>query len=132
MSKGSLTETEYARQRGAFRLSLSSSEQPVCLIVNVDGADVDIVVRDLAAGGARLDCTRVFDKFYEGQLIGPAVLFLHDDGMPVVYPVVKWKRWPLMGVQFMEIDNQARETIYRFLFKLERKIQQQQTDNDSV
>jgi hypothetical protein len=118
------TETDDSKQRSAFRLSMNANE-PVYLLLSIDGVDVDPVVDELGAGGARLLCSKHFDKFYEGQLIGPAVLVLQDEGMPVVYPVVKWKSWPLVGVQFMEIEEAEREMIFRFLFKLERKLMQQ-------
>jgi len=90
----------------------------------MDGVDIDPIVDELGAGGARLVCSKHFDRFYEGQLVGPAVLVLKDIGMPVVYPVVKWKNWPIVGVEFMEIGDRDREMIFRFLFNLERKLLQ--------
>ena len=106
-------------------MSMMASD-PVYLLLSMDGVDIDPVVDELAAGGARLLCSKHYDKFYEGQLIGPAVLVLQDEGMPVVYPVVKWKSWPVVGVQFMQIEEAEREMIFRFLFKLERKMMQLQ------
>jgi len=125
MSHRNQTDEEYGKQRKAFRLSMMASD-PVYLLLSMDGVDIDPVVDELAAGGARLLCSKHYDKFYEGQLIGPAVLVLQDEGMPVVYPVVKWKSWPVVGVQFMQIEEAEREMIFRFLFKLERKMMQLQ------
>src|SRR5256712_36146 len=125
MSHRNQTDEEYGKQRKAFRLSMMASD-PVYLLLSMDGVDIDPVVDELAAGGARLLCSKLYDKFYEGQLIGPAVLVLQDEGMPVVYPVVKWKSWPVVGVQFMQIEEAEREMIFRFLFKLERKMMQLQ------
>jgi c-di-GMP-binding flagellar brake protein YcgR len=124
MSHVTQADAEYAKQRSAFRLSMIANE-PVYLLLSMDGVDIDPIVDELGAGGARLLCSKHFDQFYEGQLIGPAVLVLQDIGMPVVYPVVKWKSWPVIGVQFMEIEEKDREMIFRFLFKLERKMTQQ-------
>src|SRR5206468_6514322 len=121
MSHRNQTYEEYGKQRKAFRLSMMASD-PVYLLLSMDGVDIDPVVDELAAGGARLLCSKHYDKFYEGQLIGPAVLVLQDEGMPVVYPVVKWKRWPVIGLEFMDISEKDRKMILRFLFKIERRM----------
>ncbi len=101
------------------------ADEPVFLLLNMDGVDIDPMIDELGGGGARLVCAQHFDRFYEGQLIGPAVLVLQDEGMPVVYPVVKWKSWPVVGVEFMQISEKDREMILRFLFKVERRMVQQ-------
>jgi c-di-GMP-binding flagellar brake protein YcgR len=112
------------KKRSVFRLSMIADE-PVFLLLSLDGVNIDPIVDELGGGGARLVCANHFDQFYEGQLIGPAVLVLHEEGMPVVYPVVKWKSWPVIGVEFMEISEKDREMILRFLFKVERRMVQQ-------
>jgi hypothetical protein len=109
--------------RSVFRLPMIAGE-PVCLLLTLDGINVDPVIDELGGGGARLVCARHYDKFSEGQSIGPAVLVLPDEGMPVVYPVVKWKNWPAVGVEFQEISDKDREMILRFLFKVERRMSQ--------
>jgi len=115
-----VSDVQYIQQRAAFRLSMIADE-PVYLLLSMDGVDIDPIVDELSAGGARLVCNKHFDRFYEGQLVGPAVLVLQDEGLPVVYPVVKWKSWPVVGVEFMDIGDKEREMLYRFLFRLERK-----------
>src|SRR2546426_12393418 len=125
MSQMTQAESQQAKQRSVFRLSMIANE-PVYLLLSMDGVDIDPIVDELGGGGARLVCSKHFDMFYEGQLVGPAVLVLQDVGMPVVYPVVKWKSWPVIGVQFMQIEEAEREMIFRFLFKLERKMMQLQ------
>jgi hypothetical protein len=112
------------KQRSVFRLSMIADE-PVYLLLSMDGIDVDPIVDELGGAGARLVSAKHFDRFYVGQLIGPAVLVLQDEGMPVVYPVVKWKNWPVIGVEFMEISEKDREMILRFLFRVERRMVQQ-------
>ena len=119
-----VVQVDPAKQRSVFRLSMIADE-PVYLLLSMDGVDIDPIIDELGGGGARLVCAKHFDHFYEGQLIGPAVLVLQDEGMPVVYPVVKWKSWPVIGVEFMEVSEKDREMIIRFLFKVERRMVQQ-------
>ena len=117
-------EGNAAGERSAFRISMIADE-PVYLLLSMEGVDIDPIVDELGGGGARLVSAKHFDSFYVGQLIGPAVLVLQDEGMPVVYPVVKWKSWPVIGVEFMEISDKDREMIMRFIFKVERRMVQQ-------
>ena len=111
------------KERSVFRLSMIADE-PVYMLFTMDGVNIDPIVDELGGGGARIVCAKHFDHFYEGQFIGPAVLVLQDEGMPVVYPVVKWKEWPVIGVEFMDISDKDREMILRFLFKIERRMVQ--------
>ena len=111
------------RQRSVFRISMIADE-PIYLLLSMDGMNVDPIVDELGGGGARLVCAKHYDYFYVGQLIGPAVLVLQDEGMPVVYPVVKWKNWPVIGVEFMDIAEKDSEMILRFLYKVERRMVQ--------
>jgi len=106
-----------------FRLSMIADE-PVYLLLTMDGTNIDPIVDELGGGGARIVSAKYFEHFYEGQFVGPAVLVLQDEGMPVVYPVVKWKEWPVIGVEFMDISDKDREMILRFLFKIERRMVQ--------
>ena len=124
MSQISQADQQYAKQRSVFRLSMIANE-PVYLLLSMDGINVDPIVDELGGGGARLVSSKHFDMFYEGQLVGPAVLVLQDVGMPVVYPIVKWKSWPVIGVEFMDMSEKDREMIIKFLFRVERKIVQQ-------
>ena len=115
-------------QRSVLRLSMIADE-PVSLLLKMDGIDIDPIVDELGGGGARLLCSKHYEKFYEGQLIGPAVLVLKDVGTPVVYPIVKWKAWPVVGIEFIEIAEKEREMIIRFLFRVQRKKLQQAQRN---
>ena len=116
-------QQQFVKQRSVFRLSMIADE-PVYLLLSMDGINVDPIIDELGGGGARLVSAKHYEMFYEGQIIGPAVLVLPDEGMPVVYPVVKWKSWPIIGVEFMEITEKDREMILRFLFKVERRMVQ--------
>lgn len=124
MSQISQADPQYVKQRSVFRLSMIANE-PVYLLLSMDGVDIDPIVDELGGGGARLVSSKHFEMFYEGQMIGPAVLVLQDVGMPVVYPVVKWKSWPVIGVEFKDMSEKEREMIIKFLFRVERKIVQQ-------
>ena len=108
-------------ERSLFRLSMIADE-PVYLLLTMDGVKIDPIVDELGGGGVRIVCAKDFDRFYEGQIVGPAVLVLQDEGMPVVYPVVKWKKWPVIGLEFMAISEKDRKMILRFLFKIERRM----------
>ena len=100
--------------RPQFRLGMFTDE-PVYLLLNLDGVEIDPIVEHLELGEASFVCSKHFDEFYEGQMIGPAVLALQDEGMTVVYPVVKSKHWPLISVEFMEISATDRQMIAEFL-----------------
>ena len=110
-------------ERSVFRLSMIADE-PAYLLLTMDGVKIDPIVDELGGGGARIVCAKDFDRFDEGQIVGPAVLVLQDEGMPVIYPVVKWMNWPAIGVEFIEISEKDREMILRFLFKVERRMVQ--------
>ncbi len=114
---------DYSKQRSAFRLPVGAAE-PVYLLFSIDGDNIDPIVDELGAGGARFFTTDHYDQFYKDQVLGPAVLVLPDVGMPVVYPVVKWMSYPTIGVAFADIDDKDRELVFRFMFRTERKIVQ--------
>lgn len=97
-----------------FRLA-TFADEPVYLQFSLNGIDIESIVERLDQGAATFVSSKYFDMFYEGQIIGPAVLALQDEGMAVVYPVVKSKNWPVISVQFMEIAEKDRHMISRFL-----------------
>jgi c-di-GMP-binding flagellar brake protein YcgR len=94
-------------------------DEPVYLAAN--GINIDPVVEELGGGGARLVCRRQFDRFHKGQALGRSVLMLNNDGVAEVYPIVRWTKWPNVGVEFTDISEKDRRTIMRFLFKIERR-----------
>lgn len=101
-------------ERARFRLATFANE-PVHLLLNLNGVDINHVVERLDKREASFVSPTHFDTFYQGQMIGPAVLSLQNEGMAVVYPVVKSKNWPVIDVEFMEISEEDREMIGRFL-----------------
>ena len=119
---------DYSKQRSAFRLPMVATE-PVYLLFSLDGTNIDPIVDELGAGGARFVTANSFDKFYKGQVLGPAVLVLPDIGMPVVYPIVRWMSYPRVGIQFVDIDEKDSAVIFRFMFHLERRMVQMEKTN---
>ena|SRR5689334_2372789 len=100
----------------ATQLRLATfADEPAYLLFNLDGVEINPIVERLDKGEASFVSTTHFDSFYEGQMIGPAVLSLQNAGMAVVYPVVKSKNWPMVDVEFMEISSEDREMIALFL-----------------
>lgn len=91
------------------------ADEPVYLLFSLNGIDIDPIVEHLEREQASFVSTKYFDMFYEGQMIGPAVLSLQDEGMAIVYPVVKSRHCPVIGVEFMEISENDRQMITRFL-----------------
>jgi c-di-GMP-binding flagellar brake protein YcgR len=109
------------KPRGDLRLRMLSHE-PVYAVVTMDGGRLDLQVDDLSAGGARLKVRKTHsDLFQVGQILGPTLLALTDLGLPVVHPVVIWKTDNAIGVQFLGITERQKETIFKFLFRVERK-----------
>src|SRR5207247_6269130 len=109
------------KERSVFRLS-TIADEPVYLLLTMDGVKIDPIVDELGGGGARIVCAKDFDRFDEGQIVGAAVLVLQDERMPVVYPVVNWKRWPVIGLEFMGISGKARKMILRVLCIIELRM----------
>ena len=114
---------DYSKQRSAFRLPVSANE-PVYLLFSIEGENIDPLIDELGAGGARFASAHHYGEYYKGQMLGPAVLLLPDLGMLVVYPVVRWMSYPRIGVEFADIDEKNREVIFRFMFRSERKMVQ--------
>ncbi len=125
MEQGAL---DYSKQREAFRLPVVASD-PVYLLFSLEGDNIDPIADELGAGGVRFMAPQHYDRFYKGQMLGPAVLVLPETGMPVVYPVVRWLSYPRVGVQFVDIDDKHREMIFRFMFRVERKLVQIEKNN---
>ena len=97
---------DYSKQRSAFRLPVSANE-PVYLLFSIEGENIDPLIDELGAGGARFASAHHYWEYYKGQMLGPAVLLLPDLGMLVVYPVVQWMSYPRIGVEFADIKRKT-------------------------
>lgn len=107
-------ELEYGIERSQSYLA-AFADDPNFLSFSVDGIDFYPVIDSLDEREAGFVSTKYFDLFYEGQMIGPAVLSLQDVDSVVVYPVVKSKNWPLINVEFLQISSRDRQMIGRAL-----------------
>jgi c-di-GMP-binding flagellar brake protein YcgR len=115
-------DSEFTQRRSSMRVRIPQDE-PLYLQVNL-GTLTNLPVTDLGGGGAQIlcrDCRTSSDKFQVGLSLGKSVLMLGKHGMHEVEPVIQWKRWPSIGVQFMGLSDKNREIIFKFLFELERK-----------
>jgi c-di-GMP-binding flagellar brake protein YcgR len=106
-------------ERRAFRVSVIPRD-PLRWALTIDEAKVNPVVDELSIGGARLMSVKYFDLFYEGQPLGPGTLPLEGIGTISVSGVVKWKNFPQIGIEFVDMTESVRETLFRYLFKISR------------
>jgi c-di-GMP-binding flagellar brake protein YcgR len=106
-------------ERRAFRVSVVPRD-PVRWAVTIDEAKVNPVVDELSIGGARLMSVKYFDLFYEGQILGPGTLPLDGIGTLSVSGVVKWKNFPQIGIEFVDMTENESEKLFRYLFKISR------------
>ena len=113
-------DEKVAQQRSSLRVTMLEDE-PVNLRVNDAGISLPVV--ELGGGGARLLCSKYkehFEDWFVGHSLGPSRLMLPENEMHEVNPVIRWIKWPVAGVQFMDLPDKDRREIFRFLFKLER------------
>ena len=116
------TRAKFTNKRSSLRLTMLK-EEPLYLQVTLD-AEINLPVTELGGGGVRLlcyKCQQFFDGFYVGQSLRHSVLMLGEEGIHDVEPVIKWKKWPCIGVQFINLSDKDRAGIFKHLFKLERK-----------
>ena len=118
------------KERREFRQFLAPEER-VRILLPIDeyGNEIDLTVDELDAGGARVKAERLFDYFDDGQILGPITLVLentNEDSKQVkrldVTGFVRWKRWPHIGIEFRRASTKDREAIFRFLFRVQRRI----------
>ena len=116
-------DPKIAQRRSSLRLK-TERDEPVYLKVTLGAVKMSLLITELGGGGAQVlcrDCEPFFDAFEAGRNLGQCVLMLRDQGMVDVEPVIRWKKWPVVGVQFNGLSDKDRAQIFRFLFVLERK-----------
>jgi|SRR5437660_3248771 len=115
-------DTNVMQQRSSLRLK-TLIDEPVYLQVNL-GDKISLLITELGGGGARVLC-REYQEFFDnadvGRSLGKCVLMLREEGTFGVEPVIRWKKWPCIGVQFSGLSDNDRTHLFRFLFELERK-----------
>ena len=107
-------------KRQAFRVSPSSAVA-VRFRVSIDDVVFSAVVDEIGILGARLMTVKHYDRFHEGQLLGPGTLFLEDIGTVEVSGIVKWKSFPRIGIEFVEMTGSIQDKLFRYLFKVSRQ-----------
>ena len=108
-------------ERSSLRQTLLEDE-PVFLEVDLNG-QIKLPVVDLGGGGARVLCSKWRDSFedsYTGQSLGKCVLMLEGGVTAEFEAVIRWKKWPCLGVEFVDLPDKSRADIFRLLFKVER------------
>jgi hypothetical protein len=106
-------ELELGNERPESHLP-AFADDTASLAFNIDGVDVEHGLDVLDKREACFFSPRHFEAFYDGQMIGPAVLSLQEDSL-VVFPVVKAKNWPMIHVEFLQLSEKDRQTIGRSL-----------------
>jgi len=109
------------QERSAFRVSVVPRVPVRFTLLMDDDTRIAPVVDELGIGGARLMSVKHFDRFYEGQLLGPGTLPLEDFGTISIAAVVKWKTFPQIGLEFVDLKHREREKLFRYLFKVSRQ-----------
>jgi len=104
-----LSANEWSLQRAA-----AFAHDAASLSFSLEGIDFQPIVETLDKGNAVFISPKHFEMFYEGQMIGPAVLSLQDEDSLVVYPVVKAKNWPAISVEFLQMSEKDRRMVERF------------------
>ncbi len=122
MSSVDAINPKATQRRSSMRLK-TAKDEAVYLQVDL-GAKINLLVTDLGGEGAQILCRKCqesFDNFHVGLPLGKSVLMLREHGMLEVEPVIRWKEWPSIGVQFLDLSDKDRALIFKFLFELERK-----------
>jgi c-di-GMP-binding flagellar brake protein YcgR len=108
------------KERRAFRVAVVPCI-PVRFSMVMDEVKVSPIIDELGIGGARLMSVKHFDRFLEGERIGPATFPIDDLGTLTVFAIVKWKRWPQIGVEFVDMTEMEIERLFRYVFKVHRQ-----------
>ena len=93
----------------------TTADRPVFLEVNIDGNTVRVLVENLSCEGASLIHPEESPSIQPGNYLKECTLNLGAAGNIKVTPVVRWRVWPKLGVQFDKIGETSRNQIARFL-----------------
>jgi len=91
------------------------ADKPVYLEINLDGNSVAVLVENLSCDGASLIYPEDSASFEKGTELEECTLSLAGKGDIRVTPIVRWRVWPKLGVQFYNIAEDSRSQIARFL-----------------
>jgi c-di-GMP-binding flagellar brake protein YcgR len=107
-------ETKRDQRRRGDRVPMRA-ERPVFIEVNVDGNNVGVLVENLSCDGASLIYPEESPSIQPGSYLKECTLNLGAAGNIKVTPIVRWRVWPKLGVQFDKIGESSRSQIARFL-----------------
>jgi len=91
------------------------ADRPVYLEINLDGNSVAVLVENLSCDGASLIYPEDSPSLQQGSQLKECTLNLSGTGNIQVTPIVRWRVWPKLGVQFEMIGEDSRNQIARFL-----------------
>jgi PilZ domain-containing protein len=91
------------------------ADRPVYLEINIDGNEVGVLVENLSCDGASLIYPEESPSIQPGSYLRECTLNLGATGNIQVTPIVRWRVWPKLGVQFDKIGENSRNQIARFL-----------------
>jgi c-di-GMP-binding flagellar brake protein YcgR len=107
-------ETKRDQRRRGDRVPMRA-DRPVFIEVNVDGNNVGVLVENLSCDGASLIYPEESPSIQPGSYLKECTLNLGAAGNIKVTPIVRWRVWPKLGVQFDKIGESSRNQIARFL-----------------
>jgi len=102
------------RRRSSERVPMRA-DRPVYLEINLDGNSVAVLVENLSCDGASLIYPEDSPSLQQGSHLTECTLNLAGTGDVKVTPIVRWRVWPKVGVQFDKIGGDSRNQIARFL-----------------
>jgi hypothetical protein len=104
----------HERRRQGERVPMRA-DRPVYLEVNLDGESVGVLVENLSCDGASLIYPEESPSIQPGSYLKECTLNLGAAGAIAVTPIVRWRVWPKLGVQFDNMGENSRNRIARFL-----------------
>jgi c-di-GMP-binding flagellar brake protein YcgR len=93
--------------------------QPVYLEANLDGAKVSMLLENLSEGGATVIYPADSGALEVGRHIEGCVLNIPEVARLSVSPIIRWRVWPKLGLQFDGISDEDRRQITSFLQKVQ-------------
>jgi len=108
------------RERRAFRMSVIPFST-ARFGIKVGDVNLTPLVDELGIGGARLISVKHFDCFYEGQVLEAGTLPLEANVTINLSAVVRWKKFPRIGIQFVEMAEREKDRLFGYLFKASRQ-----------
>ena len=94
------------------------SGRPIYIQSVLDGTEVGFRVANLSTGGATLICPETAKTFQKGQRLPESLLILPGLVRIQVEPIVRWRAWPRLGVQFDSVTTENLRQLCQFLESL--------------